>query len=655
MCGVVGFLQPGGFSSREAGPIVSTMAGAIAHRGPDDAGVWMDSSIGIALAHRRLSVIDLSIAGHQPMQSQSGRYVISFNGEIYNHEELRRRLNREWPSAIVWNGRSDTEVLLATIDYLGIRRALENLVGMFAFALWDRQERRLFLARDRMGEKPLYFGWQNGVFMFGSELKALRAHPSFDGEIDKAATVLFLRYSYIPAPWSIYKGIQKLLPGTYFSLPVSTGGYGLHNIPEPTSYWSLNDVIQDGRERPFEGDSAEAVDALHRILRQAVDSQITADVPLGALLSGGIDSSTIVALMQACSSRAVRTFTIGFEDRRYDEALHAKNIADHLGTDHTQLYASPRDAIDIIPRLPVLYDEPFADASQIPTIMVSAITREQVTVALTGDGGDELFGGYQRYFRTRTLWSVLSHVPKHVLLLYRNAIAAVPPDWWRTSWVFDKARMLAEIQDMSTADQLYQGLISHWKAPSTVVRGASEPQTLLSDPQRWPAAPDFESRMMAIDALTYLPDDILVKVDRAAMGVSLETRLPFLDHRVVEFAWRLPLSLKIRRAQGKWILRQVLQKYVPVTLFDRPKMGFALPLAAWLRGPLRDWAESLLNERRLRAEGFFRPGPITDCWREHVSGRRNWGNCLWDVLMFQAWLDSTRKVLPQYHSGSIFE
>ena len=615
------------------------MAAAIAHRGPDDAGVWLDSDIGIALAHRRLAVIDLSVAGHQPMSSQSGRYVMVFNGEIYNHVELRERLDSRLSNSISWRGSSDTETFLASIECFGLRKALQDAVGMFAFALWDRQDRTLYLVRDRLGEKPLYFGWQNDVFMFGSELKALVAHPSFDREIDREALVLFLRHNYVPCPWSIYKGIRKLTPGTYAKLSVGAARSRVGELPEAECYWSLEEAIASGEDLPFAGDPNEAVDALHTALVQAVVPQIAADVPLGAFLSGGIDSSTIVALMQAHSSRPVQTFTIGFEDSRYDEAVHARAVAAHLGTDHTELYASARDALDVIPRLPALYDEPFSDSSQIPTSLVAEMTSKHVTVALSGDGGDELFGGYRRYFRMRELCSVLSPLPERVRRLCGRAITAVPTSWGSGIRVFDKARRLAEILSFQTEEQLYHGLVSHWKAPAAIVRQASEPRTRLSDRQMWPASPELESRMMAIDMLTYLPDDILVKVDRAAMGVSLETRAPFLDHRVVELAWRLPLSVKIRKRQGKWVLRQVLYRYLPKELVDRPKMGFGVPLAAWLRGPLKDWAESLLHERRLQTDGFFCPAPIRERWVEHIAGRRQWDACLWDVLMFNAWLD----------------
>lgn len=639
MCGVVGFLQPGGFRRDEGMLVSSEMAAMIAHRGPDDAGVWVDCEVGVALAHRRLAVIDLSDTGHQPMSSHSGRYVITFNGEIYNHIDLRHQIESNSSTRVSWRGSSDTETLVVAIECFGVAKALQLAVGMFAFGLWDRDDRSLVLARDRMGEKPMYFGWQSGAFVFGSELKALAAHPAFEGKIDREALVLFLRHNYVPYPRSIYRGIQKLKPGTYTT--INTRGELGCVVPssETRSYWSLQDVIVAGEEKPLNGSCDDAVDAIYGVLAQAVERQLVADVPLGAFLSGGIDSSTIVALMQAHSMRPVKTFTIGFEDTHYDEAVHARAVAQYLRTDHTELYISPQDVLAVIPRLPALYDEPFSDASQIPTLLVSELTRRHVTVALSGDGGDELFGGYTRYLRMRDLSRAMAPIPSTVRRQIGRAIDSVPARWGSGTKVVRKARTLAEILHYETEEQLYLGLVSHWRSPASIVRHASEPGTGISNPTMWPRPAALESRLMAVDALTYLPDDILVKVDRAAMGVSLETRAPFLDHDVVELAWRLPLSVKIRRRQGKWALRQVLYRHVPKELVERPKMGFGVPMTAWLRGPLRDWAESLLDERRLREDGFFRPGPIRDRWSQHVSGQRQWEGCLWDVLMFQAWLD----------------
>ena len=646
MCGIAGFVQPEGFVVGEARSMSSAMADAVAHRGPDDDGVWVDGAAGVALAHRRLAVIDLSAAGHQPMRSHSGRYVTVFNGEIYNHADLRKELDLRSRDPIAWRGTSDTEVFLVHIEHCGLEKSLEKAVGMFAFALWDSQERTLYLARDRLGEKPLYYGWQHGVFLFGSELKALARHPAFDGDVDRDALMLFLRYRYIPSPASIYDGIRKLPPGTYLVVRVNGAGHSNGRDSEPRTYWSLREAISAGRAQPFEGDAIDAVDALQGVLSEAVRPQMIADVPLGAFLSGGIDSSTIVALMQTESSRPVRTFTIGFKEQDYNEAAHAKSVAGHLGTDHTELYVSPREALEVIPRLPVLYDEPFADPSQIPTLLVAEMARAHVTVALTGDGGDELFGGYDRYRHTRLIRRSVSLLPRPIRRLCTGALAS---DLLRRSmdglrrpaigsWI-DKVRKIGHVLDHESARPVYHRLISDWETPAAVVLGGTEPRTALTDSAEWPDLPEIETWMMAMDGLTYLPDQILVKVDRAAMAASLETRAPLLDHRVAEFAWRLPTSVKIRSGQSKWVLRQVLYKYVPRQLVERPKMGFGVPIGAWLRGPLREWAESFLDERRLRNDGFFMPTPIREKWTQHVAGLRRWDHALWSVLMFQTWLD----------------
>jgi asparagine synthase (glutamine-hydrolysing) len=623
------------------------MADSLQHRGPDDAGAWVNPEAGIALGHRRLSIVDLSPMGHQPMVSASRRYVIILNGEIYNHVVLRAALGRQ-----LWRGHSDTETLLACFEAWGIEPTLRKCVGMFAFALWDSVVRALYLVRDRMGEKPLYYGWQKGVFLFGSELKALKQHPLFRGEIDRDALTLLLRHNYIPAPYSIYKDIRKLPPGTLLKLEVGDGQFAQGSMPDPVPYWSLSAVVVAGQREPFPGNDADAVSALEARLMESVGLQMVADVPLGAFLSGGVDSSTVVALMQAQSSRPVRTFTIGFNEDGYNEAEHAKAVARHLGTDHTELHVTPKEAMDVIPRLPALYDEPFSDSSQIPTFLISQLARQHVTVSLSGDAGDELFGGYNRYYWAAKLWRWLRVLPKPARSGLAGVLTAMSPSTWNAAFASssrlipaawshanpgDKLHKLAEILAARSPEEIYLGLVSHWKQPGAVVVGGAEPPTALIEFARQTSLPDFENRMMYLDALSYLPDDILVKVDRAAMGVSLETRVPLLDHRVVEFAWRLPLSMKIRNGQGKWILRRVLYKYVPKELIERPKMGFGVPIDSWLRGPLRDWAESLLDESRLKREGFFHPGAIRQKWAEHLSGRRNWQHYLWDVLMFQAW------------------
>jgi asparagine synthase (glutamine-hydrolysing) len=642
------------------------MADTLIHRGPDDAGVWVDADAGIALAHRRLSILDLSPAGHQPMVSAAHRYVIIYNGEIYNHLELRHRLESEG-RAPAWRGHSDTETLLAAFEAWGIEKTLTRCVGMFALALWDRKTRTLTLARDRMGEKPLYYGWVRGTLVFGSELKALRAHPGFDNAIERRALTLFMRYNYVPAPWSIFENTWKLPPGCYvqFAAAALTPGSSPMGRGEVKPYWSVRDVAEAGLLHPLADNEAAAAEKLEALLKQSIASQMVADVPLGAFLSGGIDSSTVVALMQAHSSRPVQTFSIGFHEDEYNEAEHAKAVARHLGTNHTELYVTPEEAMAVIPKLPTLYDEPFADSSQIPTFLVAELARRQVTVSLSGDGGDELFGGYTRYFWTRSLWRRLAQIPMELRRALQRMLIAVPPACWNTflaaihpllphryrvSLAGDKVHKLAELLTLDSPQAVYRYLVSHWKHPAQeLVLGANEPPTVLQTVDAWPQALHsdgkgnrLEAMMMFLDQRTYLPDDILVKVDRAAMGVSLETRVPFLDHRVVEFAWRLPLTMKIRGGQGKWLLRQVLYRYVPKALIERPKMGFGVPLDRWLRGPLREWAEDLLSEERLKHEGFLNPAPVQQMWAEHLSGRRNWAYYLWDVLMWEAWLESGR-------------
>jgi asparagine synthase (glutamine-hydrolysing) len=649
MCGFTGFLAAaGGVDSTQAQEVLRHMANAIVHRGPDSDGYWTEAATGIGLAHRRLAIVDPSPAGAQPMTSSSGRYVLATNGEIYNHMRLRAVLESDGLLTAPWRGHSDTETLLACFEAWGLEAALQRTIGMFAFGLWDRELRTLVLARDRLGEKPLYYGWQGrgsgAAFLFGSELSALCRHPAFAADIDRDALALYMRHNCIGGSNAIYTGIRKLLPG--YLLTVSSAA------PEPMvrAWWSGAEAAARGVAQPFAGSPAEAVDALEALLRDAVGQQMMADVPLGAFLSGGIDSSTVVALMQAQSSRPVRTFSIGFHEAGYNEAEHAKAVARHLGTDHTELYITPEQAQAVIPELPKLYSEPFADSSQIPTYLVSQLARQHVTVALSGDAGDELFCGYTRYQMTAGLWGKVSRLPRPLRQLAAKMIVAVPPGaWdklcglWPLSRVGEKLHKGAALLGSRSVAELYRGMVSHWTDPAGVVLTATEPATVLTG-----ASPELQrlgdvERMMALDMLSYLPDDILVKLDRAAMGVSLETRVPFLDHRVVEFAWSLPLDVKLRGGVTKWPLRQVLYKHVPRALIERPKMGFGVPIDHWLRGPLRDWAEDLLGEPRLRAEGFFNPAPIRQTWAEHLSGQRNWQYHLWDVLMFQAWLEHQRR------------
>jgi len=625
MCAIVGFSPAKLFAHANIGAMLE----CIKHRGPDSSGSWLDEDYLITLGHHRLSIIDPSPAGYQPMHSACGRYVISFNGEIYNHLSLRSILEQDVLTP-AWRSHSDTETLLACFANWGVEKTLQATVGMFAIALWDCDQKTLTLARDRMGEKPLYWGWQGDTLLFGSELKAFKAHPAFKAEIDRNALALFLRHNYIPAPHSIYQGIGKLPAGQYVTIPVGATAADV----QPRAYWRFNDAIEQGLAQPFSGEDTDAVQALEQQLSTSIADQMLADVPLGAFLSGGVDSSTVVALMQKQSSEAVRTFAIGFHEPGYNEAEYAKEVARHLGTDHTELYVGAAEALAVIPKLPSMYCEPFADSSQIPTFLVSQMARQHVTVALSGDAGDELFGGYTPYQFAPRIWAKLAQVPLPLRKGLQRLLAGLPMP--------AKLAKLHEVMAATTAKDFYRCLLSHWLEPEQVVVGAKEPATLLNTPDCWPKVDSFEHWMMGLDAQTYLPDDILVKVDRAAMANSLETRVPLLDHRVVELAWRLPLHMKIRNGQGKWVSRQVLYRHVPRELIERPKKGFSIPLGQWLRGPLRDWAEALLDSNRLEKEGFFNPAPIQKIWRDHLYGRRDHSTRLWSILMFQAWLEAQR-------------
>ena len=637
MCGLTGFMQPHALDA-DAPAQVLAMAAQLHHRGPDDGGIWLDAEAGIALGHRRLAIVDLSPAGHQPMPSASGRFVLAYNGEIYNHLELRRELEAAG-AAPPWRGHSDTESLLACIEAWGVEATLKRCVGMFAFALWDRERRILVLARDRVGEKPLYYGWQGDVFLFGSELKALRAHQAFNAAVDRGALVLLLRHNYIPAAYSIHQGIFKLPAGTWLELREG------QRDTEPQAYWSLVEVAEHGMADPFTGSEKEAVDEMERLLSRAVAGQRVADVPLGALLSGGIDSSLISALMRAQDGGRVRTFTIGFEEKAYDEATHARAVAAHLGTEHTEMRLSAHDALAVIPRLPAMYDEPFADSSQLPTHLVMQLARRHVTVALSGDAGDEFFGGYNRYVFLPKVWCTLGRMPHAVRRSSLALAAAVPGLSGRIAGAAQAPEKIAKLKRLFESnprgiDDLYLSAVTEWQGAAGLVVGAPAPDSLLDARHRWPRLQNPVGRMMALDAMTYLSDDILVKVDRASMAASLETRAPFLDRDVMEFAWRLPLHMKLRDGRGKWILRQLLDRHVPRALIERPKMGFGIPLDQWLRGPLRDWAGDLLSEDRLRREGYFHPAAITRTWQAHLRGDGSFGYRVWSVLMFQAWLDA---------------
>ena len=710
MCGFSGFLTTDSSVLSRAQATASSMALAIQHRGPDDLGAWADASAGIALGFRRLSILDLSSAGHQPMRSSSGRFVMTFNGEIYNHTDLRDLLNVT-ELAQTWRGHSDSETLLACFEAWGLEETLKKTVGMFAIALWDTQTRTLHLARDRFGEKPLYYGWvttassASPAFVFGSELKVLRAYPGFANTVSREALALFMRFTYVPAPYSIYQNIYKLEPGCMLSintdfctkssknmnsaLPQTGKLIEAAHLPTAPSaplrppdvqgslrlhrWWSLASVVEAGVQNQITSDD-EALETLEQCLKEAVRMQSLADVPLGAFLSGGVDSSCIVGLMQAQAKSKVKTFTVGFEESGFDESPYARAVAKYLGTEHNELYVSARQAQSVISDLATIYDEPFADSSQIPTHLVCKAARQQVTVALSGDAGDEIFGGYNRYLLGPRIWNRLSMLPYSARQLLGSAIRVVPPTGWDTLFgpvnallpeskkilrVGTNAHKLAALfSGVSNLDDFYKTLVSEWQDPAQVVKGIGsnevggvntfiyEPESMLSDPLPTSGAKEHELRMMYRDSMTYLPDDILCKVDRAAMATSLETRVPFLDHRVAELAWRLPLNMKIRNSQGKWALRQILYKYVPKNLIERPKAGFAIPVGQWLCGPLKDWAEALLDEKRLEVEGYFHPKPIREKWAQHMSGRYDHTASLWAVLMFQSWLESNdRKVV----------
>ena len=677
MCGFAGIFHS--LNKKTRGDylnLVSSMSDALRHRGPDSAGQWADESMGIALSHRRLAIVDLSVAGHQPMASRLQKFILVFNGEIYNHFEIRTELEAFYSlssnsiSGVEWRGHSDTETLLAAFDVWGVEATLNKTVGMFSFALWDTQNKKLYLARDRFGEKPLDYGWTGSrderAFVFGSELKALRAYPGFNNTVCRQALMEYMRSSVVPAPLSIYEGINKLEPGCLLTLSaISQCNLVAENTQECgqeiKKWWSLAQTVMDGEKNPL-SDEVEAVDALDRKLKESVRMQSLADVPLGAFLSGGIDSSTVAAMMQHQSNRPIKTFTLGFEEAGFDESPYARAVAEHLGTDHNEMRVSAQMAQGFIPTLPWMYDEPFADSSQIPTHLVSKAAREQVKVSLSGDAGDELFGGYNRYLWGPRIWGRLRWLPFTARRALGCAIETMSVSGWdalakpvnallpaRLGIVRagDKAHNLASrLQHVQNLDDLLKSLATVWQDPADIVKGSERPSELLR--------PDFSdafsvngftnldpvARMMYLDSVNYLPNDILCKVDRAAMACSLETRLPFLDHRVVELAWRLPMHMKVRGNTGKWALRQVLYKYVPKELIERPKAGFAIPIGQWLRGPLRDWVEALLSEQRLQAEGYFYTQPIRKAWREHLAGTSDHTAKLWTVLMFQAWLEA---------------
>lgn len=649
MCGFVGFCE---FDhTPHAMNILSDMTNSLSHRGPDSSGLWAHPNFGIWLGHRRLSILDLSESGGQPMVSETGRYTLVFNGEIYNHLLIREQINNKLIGK-EWHGSSDTETILAAIELWGIPKTLIELTGMFSFAVWDNKLEQLTLARDRFGEKPLYYGWQSegqkSVFLFGSELKALRVHPKFQHVIDRGALSLYLRHNYVPSPYSIFKGISKLPAGTFLIL--KKDNFQGSSVSAPEAYWSLANQVNDKDKKGVQINERESVKELDLRLTNVIEQQMISDVPIGAFLSGGVDSSVIVSLMQKQSEKKVKTFSIGFNQSGFNEAEYAKAVATHLGTEHTELYVEPSDALSVIPSLPSIYDEPFADSSQIPTFLVSKLAKEHVTVALSGDAGDELFCGYNRYLMTDKMWHRLKKIPVSLRAFGATFLRTVSPDTWNAIGkiipiinnypnIGDKLHKGANVLCAGSNHELYIALVSQWHNPSACVINGWEKPTYLTDHQPSVQGISDIEKMMFLDTLTYLPDDILTKVDRAAMANSLETRVPFLDHHLAEFVWSLPESFKLRDGETKWILRRVLEQYIPNRLIDRPKMGFGVPISDWLRGPLRDWADNLLNGEKLRTQGYFDSKSVADKWSEHLSGTRNWSGQLWCILMFQAWLE----------------
>ena len=659
MCGFAGFT---GHPHKDWAADIERMTDALAHRGPDDSGTWAQEQVQLYFGHRRLSILDLSPLGHQPMHSASGRFTIIYNGEIYNFADLRSELEK---GGHQFRGGSDTEVMLAAFEEWGVETALARFNGMFAFAVWDDKEQQLSLARDRLGIKPLFYGWNDGRFFFGSELKAFTAHPGFREEISRAAVAAQMRFSYVPAPYSIYEGMYKLPQGSFLQLSpeqFKSPPSDFSPMPQQSSYspqyfWSSLSVANHGLNGASRRDSQETLEEFERLLLESVKMRMIADVPLGAFLSGGIDSSAVVALMQAQSTRPVKTFSIGFDEERYNEAKFAKAVAEHLGTDHEELYVSPQQALEVIPLLPRMYDEPFSDSSQIPTFLVSKLARQHVTVSLSGDGGDELFGGYNRYQWGSKIWRAIGWLPAGLRYPLGQSLRALRPTQYEA--IFDRLRpilpgslnfhnpgdkihKLARVLRVKNFGSLYHSLVSHWEAPTELVRQSEELPTIFSRQDLWLDKRELFTDMMYWDMVSYLPDDILVKVDRASMARSLEARVPLLDHRVVEFAWTVPLSMKVRGGKGKWLLRQLLYKYVPAELVERPKTGFGIPIDHWLRSSLRDWAEELLDSKKLEEQGIFDTRFIRQKWDEHLSGKHNWQAYLWDVLMFQAWYDARK-------------
>ena len=640
MCGIAGILTNKQFLSKDqATSLIESMTFALKHRGPDHGGIWIDPEGTISFGHRRLSIIDLSPAGNQPMHSSCQRYCIVYNGEVYNSAELKEELKSLGKK---FKGHSDTEVIIEACSIWGVRETVNRLIGMFAFALWDKEKKILYLIRDRLGIKPLYWGRFGGLFLFSSELKSLRKHPGWRVEINRNSLACYVRHNYIPAPYTIYKGIHKLEPGCILEI-------GQNKDPKISQYWKLEDIVAKGLSNRKDFSDDESILLTEKVIESAVTARLISDVPLGAFLSGGIDSSVVVALMQKSSSKPIKSFSIGFHEKDYDEATYARDVAGHLGTEHTEFYVRPEDALEVIPGIPNFYDEPFADSSQIPTYLVSKLTRQHVTVALSGDGGDEVFAGYNRYFFAENLEKRLNYLPHSCKKLLRSLIYICPPTYWDRIFSllpgklrqFQAGDKLYKLADILSSDKFatYRKLVSHWENTEQLVVNSHEPETRLSSDPFIGEIHSYLEQMQYLDTITYLPDDILTKVDRASMAVALEARVPLLDHRVVEHAWSLPVSMKLRDGKSKWALRQILYKYVPSELVERPKMGFGVPIDSWLRGPLREWAESLLDKNMLEAQGYLNTQLVREKWEEHQSGKKNWQYHLWDILMFQAWFD----------------
>lgn len=642
MCGIAGFIDGSTTTRDKRQKFAHIMGEAMYRRGPDGGDIWISDESGVAFSHRRLAVMDPSPAGNQPMTSACGRFVLVYNGEIYNAAEIREKITAQ--KGINFKGHSDTEALLESFASIGIKDTLDQLIGMFAFGLWDKQKKRLTLGRDRLGIKPLYWTYNKGSLIFGSILKALKQHPDCPQSIDHNSIASYLRFNNIPAPHSIYENVHKLEAGHI--LTFDTDG---DKTPKLTCYWSLKEVVNTGKASAFSGTEEEAISSLEKLLEDAVGKRMISDVPFGAFLSGGIDSSTVAALMQKQSKDPIKTFSIGFEEEAYNEAKHAAEVARHLGTAHTELYVTPSEARDVIPHLADVYDEPFADSSQIPTYLVSKLTREHVTVALSGDGGDELFGGYRRHITAHRYGDRLSKVPDFAKCFSTTVIRSLSPTTWdkilsvipankRPSHPGDALYKLANILG-ENANGYYQKLISSWQAPNDLSLNGREYNSPVFDSEGISFISNQVERMQYLDSLTYLPDDILTKVDRASMAASLEARVPLIDHRVVEFSWSLPMEMKIRNGQGKWILRKVLDKYVPSELINRPKMGFGVPIDNWLRGPLKEWAQDLLSLERLDRSELIDGTEVQEKLLQHQAGSHNWQYQLWAVLMLQSWLE----------------